>query len=55
MKRKMPILLFLLLLLAGTAASSAALEFYFVDLAGQGYTSAALHGSPLVLYVGTTS
>lgn len=55
MKHKMPILILLLLLLAETAASSAPLEFYFVDLAGQGYTSASLHGSPVVLYVGSTS
>lgn len=55
MKRKMPILLILLLFMAGPVTSSAAMEFYFLDLTGRGYTSADLLGSPLVIYVGSTN
>ncbi len=54
MKRKAPILL-LLLLLAGPVAAGAATEFSFTDLAGRAYTSSALKGSPLVIYIGTIS
>lgn len=55
MKRRIPILLTLLLFMAGPVASSAAMEFYFIDLAGHGYISSDLIGSPLIIYVGSTN
>lgn len=55
LKRKTLILSFLLLFMAGPLIARAAMEFYFVDLTGQGYTSASLVGSPVVIYVGSTS
>jgi len=55
MKRRMLILLLLLLGMAGPAVGSEALEIYFVDLAGHGYISSDLKGSPLIIYVGSTS
>ena len=55
MQRKVPILLLLLLFMAGPVVGYAATEFSFTDLAGTAYTSPALKGSPLVIYVGSTS
>lgn len=55
MQRKVPILLLLLLFMAGSIVSAAATEFSFTDTAGQAYTSSVLKGSPLVIYVGSTS
>ena len=55
MKRKVPILLLLLLFMAGPVVGHAATEFSFTDLAGKAYTSSALKGSPLVIYIGSTS
>lgn len=55
MQRKVPILLLLLLFMAGSIVSVAATEFSFTDLAGKAYSSPAMKGSPLVIYVGSTS
>jgi hypothetical protein len=54
LKQKTLILSFLLFM-AGPLIARAAMEFYFVDLTGQGYTSASLIGSPVAIYVGSTS